>query len=167
MTPPFAEMSGGKKALAAAHDAAQLRLRRGAEALKGALPPGEVLFSGLMRKDGREDELVQFLWPGVLRELNAATGELIAETVAAKMIPLRPEAAEFLVDQANDRPLLAVKFQPPQSLPQRATIDAFGVTRVRDLKTGGELARSIPGDPLTLCPDFKVLKPGDFEPRYT
>lgn len=162
-----AETIFGKRARDGAQDAARLRLRYAFEALRDALPPGGVLFSGLMRKDGHAAVLVQFVWPGVLRELNPETGELIAESVAAKMIPSRPDAAYFLAEKAGKKPLLSVKFQPPQSLRRRATIDAFGVVRVRDLKTGEELAKSMPGDPLTLFRDYTVLGPDDLKPHLT
>ncbi len=121
----------------------------------------------MLRAPGCAPVLVLFLWPGVLREVDPDSGATLAETAAAKMVPQRPRATEFLVLQANKRPLLSVKYQPPQSLRLKASIDAFGVVRVRNARTYELLAESMPGEPTALRPGFNPLNRADLAPRLS
>lgn len=155
------------KALAAARDAARLRLQRGAECLAATMPADGVLFSALWRRVGHAPVRVTLLWPGWLLEADPDSGEIIAETDAADMHAHRPEAAAFVVRRALGKPLRQVNYQPPQAERLRVSIDACCVVRIHSLKTHELLAESEPGQPRVLRADFVPLTPADLAPRFT
>lgn len=152
------------KALAAARQLAHRRLCGGARALESVLPIGGVLLSAKLAR--QVPVQVQLRWPGVLVELDAATGQVLNETPAADMFDLRPQAAGLLTSKANGRPVLSTVFYAPSGSRLRACIDAAGVVAVYSVKTKDLLAISEPGQPTELHASFQPLKPQDLSPRY-
>lgn len=150
------------KAMQSAREKAELRLRWGVEALQGVMPVGGVLLcaKGLRRGSG----LVQLVWPGILRQLDAC-GEVLAQTHAADMFDQQPQAAGLLMTKGNGRPVLRLEFISPPGTVLIASMDAAGVVYVRSKRTKELLAMSEPGEPAKLRADFQPIKPEDLRSR--
>lgn len=162
--PGFTPQSPLAKAVAASHEAAAARLRRGADALGAVIPSHGVLFDRLLRVGTTAPIRVLFRWPGVLMLLDPEGGEIIRETAAADMQAAAPRAAAF-VQQQRGKPLAKARFQPPQGARLLATFWPDGVVRVHATKGGALLAESEPGQPYTLRAGFCSLSAQDLAPR--
>lgn len=150
------------KALDSARDAAEQRQRWGARELERQVPADGVLRS--YRVSRTSNVLVQLVWPGILRELDTSTGEVLADTPVALMFELRPQAAALLMTKAKGKPVLRTEFWTPQGSKLIAHMDAAGVVCVRSARTKELLAVSAPGEPFTLRAGFQPLKPEDLRP---
>lgn len=150
------------KAIQAAREMAEQRLRWGARALQNVVPANAVLLS---TKGARKAAtFVELVWPGTLRELDSS-GELIAQVSAADMFDMCPQAAELITSKAKGRPVLATLFTSAQGSQLRTSMDAAGVVCVHSVRTKDLLAVSEPGEPTKLRADFQPLKPEDLRPR--
>ena len=150
------------KAMDAALNAAELRQRWGARELERLVPSDGVLRS--YRVSRTSNVLVQLVWPGILRELDTSTGEVLADTPVALMFELRPQAAALLMTRAKGKPVLCTEFWTPQGSKLIAYMDAAGVVCVRSARTKELLAVSEPGEPFRLRAGFQPLKPEDLRP---
>jgi len=161
------EPSAMARALQAAQENAQLRLRRAAERLAVAAPADGVLFSALWRRPGLRPVTVILLWPGWMLEVDPGGGEIIAETHVTDMHTKRPGAAAFLAGSKAGKPLLSALYLVPQAGRHMASMDASGVVQVRDAATRELLAESEPGQPGVLRAGFHALTPQDLAPRIS
>lgn len=150
------------KAMDAALNAAEQRQRWGARELERLVPADGVLLS--CRVSRTSNVLAQLVWPGILRELDSSTGEVLADTPVALMFELRPQAAALLMTRAKGKPVLRTEFWTPQGSKLIAYMDAAGVVYVRSARTKELLAVSEPGEPFTLRAGFQPLKPEDLRP---
>lgn len=153
------------KAMEAARALSQQRLSAGAKALADALPPGGVLLAAKLAR-WRCEVNVLLVWPGVLLELDSGTGEVLAQTPAAEMFDLRPEAAALMCKQSGMRDLACTTFtHAGEQL--RASIDVRCIVRVRALRSKDSracLAMSEPCRPDVLYAPVHVAPSQDFAP---
>lgn len=140
-------------------------LSAGAKALADALQPGGVLLAAKLAR-WRCEVHVLLIWPGVLLELDASTGEVLAQTPAAEMFDLRPEAAALMCKQSGMCDLASTTFtHAGEQL--RASIDVRCIVRVRALRSKDSaacLAMSEPGQPDVLYVPVYVTHLQDFTP---
>lgn len=150
------------KAMDAALNAAEQRQRWGARELERLVPADGVLLS--CRVSRTSNVLAQLVWPGILRELDSSTGEVLADTPVALMFELRPQLAALLMARAKSQPVLRTEFWSPQGSKLITYMDAAGVVYVRSARTKELLAVSEPGEPFRLRAGFQPLKPEDLRP---
>lgn len=160
------DLQPADKARYAAAEAAQLRLRRGAEHMQAHhIPPDGVIFRKRLCRAGQPTMYVLFAWPGVLMLQDAKTGHVVKQARASCMAQSMPNETAFLQSAGNPASLLAMRFVPPQGAPCRLVFDAWGVLTISNCKTGEVLARSQPGRPAMLQAGFCPLHRRDLEPR--
>ncbi len=159
------DFSPMEKVLAASKAAAQRRLRMAANKLNAVIPSHAVVFDKVMRSGVAEPERVVLRWPGVLVRSNLRNGEVIGESSARDMHREMPQAVAFMAQRQRGRPLVKVRFQPPQGVRLVATLWADGVVRVHAAKGGELLAESEPGQPTVLRSGFQSLAAADLAPR--
>lgn len=155
------------KLLAASAAPAQRRLRTASSKLEAVIPSHAVVFDKVMRGKGQAPARVVFRWPGVLMLLDAESGEITCESWAPSMHREMPQAVAFMAQRQRGRPLVKVRFQPPQGVRLVATFWPDGVVRVHAAKGGELLAESEPGQPTVLRSGFQSLAAADLAPRLS